>query len=185
MRKSLFSVAAFLLLVSAGSLAQAQSLKIGYTDHEVIIANMPEYRQLRQQLQQEYEKGQAELQTQFKEYQDKLDKYQKQQALLSAERRQEREQELGKLQADLQQAAQQKEQGLAEREAELMGPILEKVQVAIDEVAQAKGLDLVLRSQAGPMQPILLYRNEKTIVDITPDVARKLGLKVEDSTAAN
>ncbi len=171
---------AFALPVSA----QAQAMKVGYTDHELIIANMPQYRQVQEQLQKEFETGQKELQTMAQDYQDKLDKYQKQQALLSAERRQEREKELVDLQTKVQQTAQQKEQGMAKRQEEMLAPLFERVQVAIDDVAKAKGLDLVLRSQVG-VQPVILYRNEKTVLDITEDVARKLGLNVDAEPSAS
>jgi Skp family chaperone for outer membrane proteins len=64
-----------------------------------------------------------------------------------------------------------------------MKPLLEKVQTAIDSVSQAKGLDLVLRTQVG-QQPVLLYVNPNTVTDITMDVARELGLDVTDDEAA-
>jgi outer membrane protein len=163
--------------------AQTSPLKIGYTDHELIIVNMPDYRSIQEQLQKEYQGSQEEIQSLAKDYQEKLDKYQKQQALLSPERRQEREQELINLQGQIQKTAQEKEQSLAEREAELMRPLFERVQKAIDEAAAEAGLDLVLRSQVG-VQPVILYRNEKTIVDITEAVARKLGLDVDGDQAA-
>lgn len=163
--------------------ANAQTLEVGYTDHEVIIVNMPDYQDVQEQLQSEYQGSQQELQTLYQDYQDKLEKYQKQQALLSEERRQEREAELMQLQQQIQQQAQQKDQALAQREAELMQPILEKVQAAIDKVAEAQGLDLVLRSQVGT-QPVILYVNEDSITDITLDVARELGLDVSEAEAA-
>ena len=52
-------------------------------------------------------------------------------------------------------------------------------------MAKEKGLDIVLRSHAGPTQPIILYVNEDKIEDITLDVARKLGIQVDDETAAS
>lgn len=171
------------LLAGYSSEAQAQDLNIGYTDHEVIIVNMPDYQQVQEQLQSEYQGSQQELQTLYQDYQEKLDRYQKQQSLLSEERRQEREQELMQLQQDIQSQAEQKDQALAQREAELMQPILERVQSAIDQVAAAQGLDLVLRSQVGT-QPVILFVNEDSIDDITLDVARELGLDVSEAEAA-
>jgi outer membrane protein len=186
LKRGLGRVAGLLLmLVALGAVqaAQAQApLKVGYTDHEVIIVNMAEYQQVQQQLQKEAQTGQQELQKQYQDYQEKLDRYQKQQALLSAQTRQEREQELVQLQQTIQQAAQQKDQQLGRREGELMQPILEKVQKAIDKVAAAKGLDIVLRSQVG-VQPVILYVNEQTIANITMDVARELGIDVEAQPA--
>ncbi len=170
----LFAVPAFF------STADAQALSVGYTDHEVIIINMPEYRDLQEQLQKEYQGSQQDIQTLYQDYQEKVARYQKQQSLMTEEKRAEREQELMQIQQTLQEQAQQKDQELAQREAELMQPLLEKVQGAIDVVAQRSGLDLVLRSQVG-QQPVLLYVNEESVRDITMDVAVELGLDVTDT----
>lgn len=187
MQKRIYSIAVSLLAVtlcwgSTSARVQAQSLKIGYTDHEVIIVNMPEYQQIQEQMRGEYTTSQEELGAMYQDYQDMLVRYQKQQALLSEQRRAEREQELTDLQARIQETAAIKDQELSERETELLQPLLDRVQTAIDKVASEKGLDLVLRTQVGA-QPIILYVNEDTIVDITMDVAIDLGLDVGENTA--
>ena len=67
-----------------------------------------------------------------------------------------------------------------------MSPIFEQVQTAIDEVAQSKGLDVVLRHRVGN-QPVILYVSED-VVDITIEVAMKLGIEVPeegDTASAN
>lgn len=185
MIKRLSAIIVLLLLAVPAffSTADAQALNVGYTDHEVIIVNLPDYQQLQQQLQQEYQGSQQEIQTLYQDYQEKVARYQKQQSLMAEDKRAEREQELMQLQQSLQQQAQEKDQALAQREAELMQPLLEKVQNAIDVVAQRRGLDLVLRTQVG-QQPVLLYVNEETIQDITMDVALELGLDVTDAAPA-
>lgn len=182
----LAGVAASLLILSlfGAATAGAQALRVGYTDHEVIIVNMPDYQQVQQQLQSEVQSGQAELQQLSQQLQEAFDRYQKQQALLSPEKKTEREQELMQMQQQLQQQAAQKDEQLAQREAELMQPLLERVQGAIDKVAQARNLDIVLRSQVG-VQPVILYVNEDTIVNITMDVARELGLDVDEAETAS
>lgn len=183
MCKRVSAVLSFLLFASPlliGSMqdARAQALSIGYTDHEIIIVNMPEYQQVQQQLQSAYEGSQQELETLYQDYQERVQRYQRQQSLLSEERRAEREQELMALQQDIQEQAQTQDQELAARESELMQPLLEQVQTAINEVSEAQGLDIVLRSQVGT-QPLLLYVNPTTVTDITLDVARNLGLDVD------
>ncbi|MEX0601094.1 MAG: OmpH family outer membrane protein [Rhodothermales bacterium] len=185
MCKRVSAVLSLLLFASPlliGSLhdARAQALDVGYTDHEIIIVNMPEYQTVQQQLQSAYEGNQQELQTLYQDYQERLERYQRQQSLLSDERRAEREQELMDLQQDIQEQAQAQDQQLAERESQLMQPLLQQVQTAINEVAEARGLDIVLRSQVGT-QPLLLYVNPETITDITLDVARNLGLDVDET----
>jgi outer membrane protein len=172
-------VAAFVLILPART-ATAQAVQIGFTDHELIIANMPEYQEIQQQLQQEFQQSQQQLQQRYEEFQEKVQRYQKQQALLSEETRQQRETELQQLQQELQQSAQQSEQQLAQREAEMLSPVYERVDKAIKAVAKNKGLDIVLRNQVGPLQPVILYVNEDTVTDITPDVARRLGLDVDE-----
>jgi len=178
MLKRISTVVALVLLAAPAlfSAVGAQSLNVGYTDHEVIIFNLPEYQQVQQQLQQEYQGGQQEIQELYQGYQESVSQYQRQQSLMTAEKRAEREQELIQEQQQIQQQAQVKDQELGQRETELMQPLLEKVQNAIDDVAQREGLDLVLRS------PLVLYVNEETIQDITMAVAVELGLDVSDTT---
>ncbi|MCY4160076.1 MAG: OmpH family outer membrane protein [Bacteroidetes bacterium] len=169
-------------LVGFIAVAQAQqlpALRIGYTDHEVLISNMPQTRVIQEELQAELESGQRVLQSMQEDLAGKLDRYQKQQALLSEERREERQQELISLEEDLRNKASELEQDLVQREIDLMGPIFQQVDTAIQTIAAEKGLDLVLRTQAGPSQPILLYANEDRITDITIEVARELGIDVD------
>ena len=177
-----FTLLAVALLAGTVQRADAQALNVGYTDHEIILINMPEYQDVQEQLQSAFEGSQQELQTLYQDYQDKLSRYQQQQSLLSEDRRQEREQELMQLQQQLQEQQQQQQQQLAEQEGDLMQPLLQRVQTAINTVAEAQGLDVVLRSQVGT-QPLLLYVNEETVQDITLLVAQEMGLDV-DSTAA-
>ena len=167
-----------LVLTHAASAQQLAPLRIGYTDHEILISNMPEYRTVQEELQAEFESSQADLQAQYEDFQSQVERYQRQQALLAPERQQEREAELAQAQADIQQMATESEQELAQREAELLSPIFTRVDAAIKMIAAEKSLDLVLRIQAGPMQPIILYANEDRILDITLDVAIELGIDV-------
>lgn len=185
MHNKFLSVIALLLAVFVlPGTVNAQKLKVGYTDHEVLIAAMPDYTAIQGQLQQEFAGAQEALQSLAADFQAEVEKYQKQQSLLSAERRAAREQELAERQAELQQAAGRKDQELAQLEVTLMQPIFDRVQKAIDEVAKAKNLDLVIRHRVGT-QPVILYRNEETVVDITIEVATKLGINVDSEGTVN
>lgn len=168
-----FSLAALLLFFGVAG-AQAQALKIGYSAGEEFLQFMPQAQQVQQQLQQEGQATQERLQTQLTTFQEEVDRYQKQQALLSEETRQQREQKLAQMQRDLQQADVAAQQQIAQREQELLQPLLQRIEVAIADVAKEKGLDLVMRG------PAILYVNEAKIVDISMDVARKLGIEVSE-----
>jgi outer membrane protein len=108
-----------------------------------------------------------------------VDRYQRQQPLLSEERRAEREAELAQLQQEIQNSAAAKDDELAARQEELMAPLLQKVQDAIDAIAVAKGLDMVVRS------PALLYVNQDRVVNINIDIARRLGIEVDESEVSD
>ena len=160
------AVATALLCLPIGNTALAQ-LRVGYTDAQLIVAQMSEYRTTLQQLQTLAESGQLEYQQLIQTYQDKLADYQKKQALLSEAARATREQELTTMQGEIQQFLTNKEQELEQREAQLMNPLLERVQNAINEVAAERSLDLVLNAQAAG-SPVLLYADQS--MDITETV---------------
>lgn len=171
-----------LLLVAAvfftATPTQAQDARIGYTNQELLLSNMPEMQQVQQQLEQEAQTMRQEMQAEEQELQEMLAEYQKQQALLSDQRRAEREQAIRQRQQELQQSVQQRQQQLAQREAELMQPLLEELQTAINTVAEDRNLDIVMRTQA------LLYVNEQSVVDVTPQVAQALGIDVSGGAEA-
>ncbi len=171
-------------LLLAGSITpviQAQNLVIGYADPEVIITYMPEYQTIQQQMAAEYQTSQEALQALAEDFQERVAKYQKQQPLLTAERQAEREADLAKYQQEIQQSAADKDQELAKKQEDLMKPLLEKVQTVIDALAAELGLDLVIRS------PALLFVNEDKIKNINLDIARKLGVEIDEEaeTAQN
>jgi outer membrane protein len=174
--KRIFGLAAVGLMVLAGTLktAEAQSVQIGYTDPNLIVAQMPEYEEILSQMQSMYQGGQQEYQQMVKEYQSQLQDYQKKQSLMSEDVRQKREKELQQRQQKIQQFLSQKQQEMGETEQELMQPLLEKVDGAIQEVAAEQNLDLVLSTQAANSS-VVLYASDNT-VDITEPVMRNLGL---------
>ena len=171
-------VAALLLALAAFVVAPpAQAQKIGYTNQEAILANMPEMQNVQQQLQQAAQQQQQELQQEQQNFQEQMQRYQRQQSLLSDSVRARREQELRRMQAQLQQSVQSREQRLQQREMELMQPLLEELQAAIEDVAATQNVDVVLRTQS------LLWANpdSENVVNITADVARKLGIEVAET----
>jgi len=157
--------------------------KIGFADHEGILQVMPQMVQVRQVLQAEYTQRQGALQTQAQELQTKAEDYQRRQSLLTADVRQAAERELGVLQDSLQRASQMAEAAMRRREAELMQPVFQSLQNAIDAEAASRGLDLVLPTRISN-DPLLLYVNRNTVVDITRDVAVRLGISLEAPAAA-
>ncbi len=154
--------------------AVAQGVKMGYADAELVLINLPEYKQNAEQVQRQIQSSQQELEALSGELQADMQKFEKQAPILSQEKVEERQQELQRRYLALQQEGANREQELAKLEADLMNPLIEKVGNAVDAVAAAKGLDIVFKS------PGLLYVNTSTVVDITADVARRLGIQVAE-----
>lgn len=174
----------FVSALAAAPEAQAQTAPtIGYTDYELIIVQMPEYRNLQTQLQQQAQKDQEELAAMEQNIQQKFAEYQDQSGVLSPEARQTREQEIVQLQTDLQQDQQRRLQALDRRQNELLQPLLEKLQVAIDEVATARGLQLVLSSRVST-EPVILFAGANT-VDVTAEVMSELGISMTQTGGAD
>lgn len=176
-RFSLVAMCAAALVVALGvspQTAEAQQLKVGYANAEAILVNLPEYRDIGAKVQRHVQSSQEVLQVKADEFQEAYDKFEKQASLMAADARAEREAQLTTRYNELQQLGVEKETEAAEYEQSLIKPVLEKVQSAVDAVAAEKELDIVLRA------PGILYVNENTIVDITPDVAKRLGLDVDE-----
>ena len=181
-RFALIAIIAAALGATAGASPQeanAQQLKVGYANAEAIMVYLPEYQEINGKVQRHVQSSQEILQVKADQFQDDYSKFEKQASLMAADARAEREAQLTTRYNDLQRLGAQKEQEAAEFEQSLIRPLIEKVQNAVDTVAKEKQLDIVLRA------PGILYVNEKTIVDITPDVAKRLGLNIDELLSEN
>ena len=171
------------LLAVVAALPAAAQAKIGYADADLILQAMPQVVQVRQTLQGEFTQRQQALQTQANELRTKADDYQRRQSLLTPEARQAAEQELAALQQALEAASQAAEQTLRRREVELMQPLYESLQNAINAEAEAKGVDVVLPTRV-QNEPLLLFVNRNTVVDLTRDIAVRLGINPDAPVTA-
>lgn len=180
MTKTFFAALVALVAFAGPAQAQTAALKLGYADHRILLERMPQMDSIQTTMQREVQASQQALAPQAQELQTKIEEYQRRQSLLSADARQQREQELTGLQQALEQAQQAANQRLQVRNAELMRPVYERLQAAIDAEAQAQRIDLVFATNASD-EPLLLYVNRDRIVDITREVARRLGIPVNDT----
>ncbi len=157
------------LLMGLGSTVQAQQ-KIAHIDVQKILTEMPEYKKAQAELKQLYQTYQKEFEQMQKEYYDKLQKYQQEAGQVTQEENKRRAEELQKMEQSIMQAQQRIQEDLAQKEAEKMKAIQDKLMGAIEKVAAEKGYDYVLDSSAP--SSVLVARGP----DIYPDVKKKLGL---------
>ncbi|MBT3221971.1 MAG: OmpH family outer membrane protein [Proteobacteria bacterium] len=158
-------------------IAHSGEISIGYTNVELVLMYMPETRQMEQNLQTYEQRLQQQFQTKQDYYQNKLSEYlEKQQMGLSPDDERSLAVELTSLDNEIQQFAAEAEQKLVDKRGELMKPIVEKLQQAIDDVAKEKGYDYVLNQSNSGGVSLLLYGPSEN--DITEDLMKKLGIAI-------
>ncbi len=161
--KIILALLAFTTLVSA-------EMKMGYIDSDQVLAGYSGTKAAEEKLRQFYGKLEQEAtdkQQRIKQMQEDL---QKQALLISAERKAQIEKELQDSMIVYQQFIQEKmgQQGsAAQKQAELMAPIVEKINVAIKKIAEKENYDFIVDAKAG-----LLYG--KPTYDLTEKVISML-----------
>ena len=130
-----------------GNVAQAQ-IKIGYLNTSELIALMPETKAADSQFNAFAQKLQQTLQPMQQDLQTKFAAYQQEQATMADAVKESKEKELQDLNERIDQFQLKSQQDMQKKREELMGPILEKVQAAIKDVAASSKFTYILDSNA-------------------------------------
>ncbi len=150
--------------------------RIGYTNLELVLSYMPEAQQVEAELRT-YERKvleqlnikQAYLQTKIEEYTEL-----KQQGKLSPVQEEERRKEIMRLDEELKRFQEESEQNYLKKKAELLQPIIDKLQKAITELAEAEGYDYILNNSNSTGIATILYGPKSE--DVTEKLLRRLGI---------
>lgn len=171
MKKSLLLAAGLLLAAATTTLAQ----KIGYTNVDYVLSQMPESKQIEADLKAYSGQLDQQLQSKYKDYQTKLEAYQKGGAAMTDVVRADKEKELQTLQSSIQDFQKSADQSLQQKQQQLLKPALDKLQKAIDDVAKEAGYSYVFNSDAGyGTTPVLLHAPEDA--NISDLVLKKMGV---------
>ena len=172
---------ALLMVVSMGAMAQSgHSQKIGFADPAYIFSQMPQYKQIENEMKTHGDQLQAQARAKYTEYETKLKAYQQGAATMLDAVRRDKETELTQLQENIQKFQQDAQASLQKKEADLMGPINAKIGNAIEEVAKEQGYTFILNPQIQGSIDILLFGDEK--YDISALVLKKLGVTPAPAT---
>ena len=158
------------LFVMSGT-ANAQ-VKIAHVNTAEILEVMPDKAKAEKDLEKYYNELQNQLQAMAKEYQTKMQDYEANQATMSNLVKQSKEKEIVDLQTSIQQFQANAENEFEAKRAELLKPILDKIQNAINAVGKEKGYTYVLDLATGAA----VYVGDAA-VDCTTDMKTKLGIK--------
>lgn len=168
----------------ATTTAAAGPLKLGYTNIDYVLSQTPEAKDIQNQLTIQRTQSENELKRMSKEFEDKLEAYQKGGAQMSDVIKKDRETELQGLQSRVQEFGRTAEQSLQTKYQQLVNPVVQKIQKAIDGVAAENGYTYVFNLDAGSNTiPILLVAPPQD--NITELVLKKMGIDPAKAAAAN
>ena len=148
----------------------AQAQKVAHIDSEKLLMAMPEAKAMENELKKLSETYAAEYKTQVTAAQAKLKKYSEEAATQTDVENAKRQQEVEELQLRIQKYGQTADQEIQKKRFDLLKPILEKAQKAVNDVAKEKGIQYVLDSSPG--KGLLVYEGE----DLTAPASTQLGL---------
>jgi outer membrane protein len=167
-------------LFCVGFVANAQDLKIGYTNVELIMDLMPEMEQIGADIQDYQAQLQTNIQTKAQDFQKQVQVYQQAAATMTEEARATKEASLQKIQQDLQKYEQDAQTSYQKKLQELLEPIQAKVFNAINAVAAENNYTHIFSETAG-QAPILLYTKDED--KFTELVLTKLGVEIPKAPA--
>lgn len=144
--------------------------KFGRINSQEVMLAMPETTEMQNKLQAVARDWEENLELINVEFNNKLQEFQKNLNTLSDAARQIKEKDLNDLRQRGTEMQQMAQQDLAKQEQELMTPIIEKAQNAIQTVSKANGFTAIFETAS------LVYFDEATLIDITPLVKKELGI---------
>lgn len=167
-------------LLSLGFVAQAQEIKIGYTNVELIMDLMPEMEQIGADIQDYQTQLQTNIQTKGADFQRQVQTYQQAAPTMTEDARAVKEQELQKLQQEIQKYEQDAQISYQRKLQELLEPVQTKVINAINAVAAENNYTHIFSETAG-QSPVLLYTKEED--KFTELVLTRLGIELPAAPA--
>ncbi len=156
MKRGLVVIAAALAMAAfAPALARAQTtLKIAYVDSEQLVRQAPGYEEAKSAFDAATKVWRDSLEQKRTELQTMFDDYKKQEAVLSPELKTQKQEEMLQLEQEAQRYFQVKfgpDGEAATKQAELMQPIIERVNAAIDQVRQDGNYSLIFDLNDGAL----------------------------------
>ena len=168
MRVTRFFLAILLVLVLA-SAAQAQNaVKLGFIDSQAILNQDPGALQAQQQFEADMVRYRAEVDQLGQELQGLIANYQQQQGMMSEEAKANREQEIELKQGQYQERIAELEQQAGLRQAELVQPVMERINAVIEDIRGDGNYSMIFDVAA---QAIIAA---DPALDLTAEVVRRL-----------
>ncbi|MEN2993122.1 MAG: OmpH family outer membrane protein [Bacteroidia bacterium] len=159
------------LLFTGGLLAQ----KVGFVDSQAILEKLPEYKAAEQEIERLTQQWQKEIEEQYARVEQLFQQYREQEPLMSPEMKRRKQEEIEAEERKVRELQRRRfgpNGDLFKQREEKMKPILDRLQQAIQAVAQERRFSIILDRSVGG---VLLYG--EAAYDVTEAVANKLGAR--------
>ena len=158
---------AAMALVTVTGFAQPKFAHVNFTE---LVQLMPEADKAREAMNASQKEASETFQSMYEEYQTKMQQYQQKAATWTPAIKESKEKELAGIQQRLEEFNQTIQQELQQQQQQLMAPIYQKAQDAVNTIAKAGGYIYVMD------QSTFLYFDPKQSVDITPEARKALNI---------
>lgn len=171
-----FTVALLCTFYLPGQAQDPDLIKIGYTNLDYIFGLLPDAKTISSELTSYQNQLQKQLQSKYQEFQDKLNDYQQKAGTgeMIPEVMKDKEDELNTLRQSIEKFQKDADASIQKKQAELMQPIYEKIQKAVNDVAKENSYTQVFSSDVGTY-PVLLYVRDQD--NLTNLVLLKMGVQ--------
>lgn len=163
--KSLLIAAALFIGVNQTTSAQA---KVAHINVQELMSTMPDMKAANTQLEKIGGTYDTQYKTMVKEYQTKIEKYEKEATTVGDAMNQTRQTEVQEMANRIQQYQQTAQKELQQKQEDILKPILEKARLAIQKVAKAKGFQYVLDSSTG--SGVLMAEGPDLLLDVKKEL---------------
>ncbi len=165
-------IAAVAILASFSTFS-VNAQKIGYVNMQDVVTNMPEYAKADTAVTNYSQDLYTQMQTMQQEFQDNANKFIKDSTTMSDAVKEVKRGELQDQQRRIAQFQQSLRQRVGSKQQELLQPIIDKAQNAVNAVAQAKGYTWVMNVPGDSSLLVVKPKGD----DLTEAVKTKLGIK--------
>ena len=157
-------------VLAQGAQGAPSTPKIAYIDSKVVLSRAPGRQQAEDTFNKEMEASRTQVQKMGDSLQTMIADYQKTQATLAANIREQREAAIRKKQEDYQSRAGQLDQQMQQRQMELVKPIMDQIRKVLDDIRQEDGYAFIL--DAGSEAGVIVAADRN--LDITEKVIARL-----------
>jgi outer membrane protein len=160
-----------LLLLSLNALAQT---KVGTVNNEYILSQMPEIKDVEEQLKDYGAELDSTIQEKYNAYREVLDAYNEEEEDMNDVMKKIKQKEIIDLEEDLKKLQQNSSQMLQIQQEEYLRPLYNKIGVAIESIVKEEGYTQIFDENNS-----IIYIDPK--FDLTLKVLDKLGIEVKEN----